>query len=163
MDGIWINFVSFVYILNSTNFRQLHNCNSIESPSITARHLFLLHVYNHCSLFRLLLGFMSVTAFLSMWISNTATAAMMLPIAHAVLQETKSQTKEEAASNDDNSEDVRLMSARYSRTYDSAGEESERVLVEKSSTNENTVLESSLDKRNIEEKKEENDTENLLK
>ena len=33
---------------------------------------------------RLLLGFMLATGFISMWISNTATAAMMLPIAIAV-------------------------------------------------------------------------------
>ena len=40
---------------------------------------------------RLLLGFMGTTAFLSMWISNTATSAMMLPIAHAVLEEIKEE------------------------------------------------------------------------
>ncbi|KAL5477135.1 hypothetical protein EMCRGX_G023882 [Ephydatia muelleri] len=41
----------------------------------------------------LLLGFMLSSAFLSMWISNTATAAMMLSIAHAVLQELKGRTE----------------------------------------------------------------------
>jgi solute carrier family 13 (sodium-dependent dicarboxylate transporter), member 2/3/5 len=34
---------------------------------------------------KILLGMMSVTAFLSMWISNTATAAMMLPLGIGVL------------------------------------------------------------------------------
>ncbi len=34
---------------------------------------------------------MGTTAFLSMWISNTATAAMMLPIANAVLEEIKEE------------------------------------------------------------------------
>jgi sodium-dependent dicarboxylate transporter 2/3/5 len=33
----------------------------------------------------ILLGFMAATAFLSMWISNTATAMMMLPIAMAII------------------------------------------------------------------------------
>ncbi|CAJ1063294.1 solute carrier family 13 member 2 [Xyrichtys novacula] len=37
----------------------------------------------------LMIGFMVVSAFLSMWISNTATTAMMLPIAHAVLIQLK--------------------------------------------------------------------------
>lgn len=35
----------------------------------------------------ILFGFMSVTCFLSMWLSNTACAAMMIPIACAVLKE----------------------------------------------------------------------------
>ena len=34
-----------------------------------------------------MVGFMGTTAFLSMWISNTASTAMMLPIANAVLQQ----------------------------------------------------------------------------
>ncbi len=34
----------------------------------------------------LILGFMTATAFLSMWISNTATTLMMLPMALAVIQ-----------------------------------------------------------------------------
>ncbi|XP_029029404.1 solute carrier family 13 member 2 [Betta splendens] len=37
----------------------------------------------------LMIGFMIVSSFLSMWISNTATTAMMLPIAHAVLHQLK--------------------------------------------------------------------------
>ncbi|KAL6047573.1 hypothetical protein STEG23_007684, partial [Scotinomys teguina] len=42
----------------------------------------------------LLLGFMMVTAFLSMWISNTATTAMMLPIGHAVLEQLQGSQKD---------------------------------------------------------------------
>lgn len=40
---------------------------------------------------RIILGFMLATAFLSMWISNTATAMMMLPIALAVIGQRQSE------------------------------------------------------------------------
>ena len=37
--------------------------------------------------FRLMFGFTMVTCFLSMWLSNTATVAMLIPILEAVLNE----------------------------------------------------------------------------
>ncbi|KPK38852.1 MAG: anion transporter [Gammaproteobacteria bacterium SG8_47] len=46
---------------------------------------------------RIVLGFMLATAFLSMWISNTATAMMMLPIALAVIGQIREMTSAEAA------------------------------------------------------------------
>jgi len=44
---------------------------------------------------RLVLGFMIATAFLSMWISNTATAMMMLPIGMAVISHVHTQIENE--------------------------------------------------------------------
>lgn len=47
---------------------------------------------------RLVLGFMLATAFLSMWISNTATTLMMLPIAMAVIDEVGKRSEADAVS-----------------------------------------------------------------
>ena len=41
----------------------------------------------------IMLGFMLVTAFLSMFLSNTATTAMMMPIANAILEEMRKNMK----------------------------------------------------------------------
>jgi sodium-dependent dicarboxylate transporter 2/3/5 len=46
---------------------------------------------------RLVLALMAATAFVSMWISNTATAVMMLPLASAVLELAKRETPAESA------------------------------------------------------------------
>lgn len=45
----------------------------------------MLHVCK-CFSYRLILGMMMTSSFLSMWLSNTATTAMMLPIANAILE-----------------------------------------------------------------------------
>ena len=48
---------------------------------------------NYGELFHsLMLGIMLTTAFLSMWISNTATTAMMVPIVEAVLAEIRTES-----------------------------------------------------------------------
>lgn len=45
---------------------------------------------------RLMLGFMIITAFISMWITNIASTAIMLPIVHAMLDHLiKTEAEEE--------------------------------------------------------------------
>lgn len=48
----------------------------------------------------LILGFMLATAFLSMWISNTATTVMMLPIAIAIANQIQNQNLEDSQRSD---------------------------------------------------------------
>ncbi|XP_063850682.1 Na(+)/citrate cotransporter-like isoform X1 [Scylla paramamosain] len=59
----------------------VENCNFHERVALFV----ILHVGQSPRL--LALGFMIVTSFLSMWISNTATAAMIVPIVDAVVKE----------------------------------------------------------------------------
>ncbi|MGF1612860.1 MAG: SLC13 family permease [Gammaproteobacteria bacterium] len=48
---------------------------------------------------RIILGFMVASAFLSMWISNTATAVMMLPIGLSIILQMESEFETEATRN----------------------------------------------------------------
>ena len=63
----------------------------------------------------IILGFMIATAFMSMWISNTATAVMMLPIAMAIVTQLKDNpnTKEDE---NQNFGKVLMLSIAYSAT-----------------------------------------------
>ena len=47
----------------------------------------------------IVLGFMAATAFMSMWISNTATAIMMLPIALAIISKMENEFGKEKTHN----------------------------------------------------------------
>lgn len=80
---------------------------------------------------RLLLGFMGTTAFISMWISNTATAAMMLPIAHAVLKEIKEESEIVVPKHSTDRDQDASVSVRYAKTYNNVTQEdSEQVFLE---------------------------------
>lgn len=51
----------------------------------------MVHLLGGGSMRRVVLGFMSASALLSMWISNTATTLMLLPVALAVVQSSQQQ------------------------------------------------------------------------
>ena len=57
---------------------------------------------------RIMLGFMLTTGFISMFISNTASTAMMTPIMEAVLKKLDEQKLAEAADEDMNDEDEKV-------------------------------------------------------
>jgi len=59
----------------------------------------------------LLLGFMLPTAFLSMWISNTAACAMMIPILEAILAEVLSVQNSDDVKGRISPQNVRAMLA----------------------------------------------------
>ena len=52
--------------------------------------LYMVNLFGGDSQRRLVLGFMVASAALSMWVSNTATTLMLLPVAYAVLQSANS-------------------------------------------------------------------------
>uniref|UniRef100_A0A8C6SR64 Solute carrier family 13 member 2 n=1 Tax=Neogobius melanostomus TaxID=47308 RepID=A0A8C6SR64_9GOBI len=75
----------------------------------------------------LMMGFMAVSSFLSMWISNTATTAMMLPIAHAVLQQLQAtEARADDAEEANRTEDMNASGFPYSNNVPMLSDESER-------------------------------------
>ncbi|XP_018101624.1 solute carrier family 13 member 2 isoform X3 [Xenopus laevis] len=76
----------------------------------------------------LLLGFMVVTAFLSMWISNTATTAMMIPIAQAVLQQLHSSEEKVDDRLEDNSKTQKNVNGMENGMYESIMPDGKMIL-----------------------------------
>lgn len=69
---------------------------SIEKWNLHKRIALNIIAFMGTDLKRIILGFMIATAFLSMWISNTATSLMMLPIAVAVISQLGNQSPDKS-------------------------------------------------------------------
>ena len=63
-----------------------------------------------------MLGVMLTTAFLSMWISNTATTAMMVPIVEAVLREIRNKSIKNRLQKKDFGENIQADEVRKQAT-----------------------------------------------
>ena len=85
-------------------------------------------IYDFCIVFRLLFGFMATTAFLSMWLSNTATSAMMLPIAQVVIQELREESKSKEFSSLTREESKRVPTVSFKKKK--RGADDEEVLIQ---------------------------------
>lgn len=70
---------------------------------------------------RIVLGFMLATGFLSMWISNTATAMMMLPIGTAVIYQVSETVKKEKKGDATNFSKVLMLGIAYSASIGGLG------------------------------------------
>lgn len=70
---------------------------------------------------KIILGFMVATAFLSMWISNTATAMMMLPIGIAVTEHINEQVSKHSDKKDKNFGIALMLGIAYSASIGGVG------------------------------------------
>ncbi len=70
---------------------------------------------------RVLLGFMTATAFLSMWISNTATTLMMLPIGLAVIRHVEAFVEQGVLEDDPRFKTALMLSIAFSASIGGIG------------------------------------------
>jgi len=80
---------------------------------------------------RLMAGFMSLTAFISMWINNTATTSLMAPIALAVLNQINEEVRNEDVEQGDHDDTSHITLANESDHEDEATSESETESLKK--------------------------------
>ena len=93
----WVDKVSTysVYLCNKSSMNSVRAGIHINKwPNVW----FCQHIINYIHCNRLMLGFGFVGWFLSMWISNTATIAMLLPIVEVVIETLKTSTVTDAES-----------------------------------------------------------------